>query len=145
MSSQEVKMEKPQIEKPIPVITTESRPFWDGCRDGRLMLQQCGDCGGWIYYPRALCTHCHSDNLEWKQASGEGVIYSYTVCRRPAGPAFKEEVPYVVALIDLKEGPRMLSNVIGCAPEAVRIGQDVRVRFEALNDEVTLPKFELAG
>ncbi len=128
-------------DKPLPVIDNESRPFWDGCRDGKLMLQHCAECGAWVFYPRVLCTACHSERLEWSEASGEGVIYSFTVCHRPAGPTFNHEVPYVVALIDLAEGPRMISNIVGADPESVRIGQRVRVTFEKATDEVTLPKF----
>ncbi len=128
-------------ERPLPVINEESRPFWEGCRQHRLMLQHCGDCGAYVYYPRALCTACHSENLAWEQVSGEGTVYSYTVCHRPAGPAFAGDVPYVVALIDLKEGPRMLSNIVGSDPAAVRIGQAVRVTFDDVSEEVTLPKF----
>lgn len=130
-------------EKPLPVIDNESRPFWEGCRAGKLMIQHCGDCGTWVFYPRALCTACHSDRLAWEQASGEGVIHTFTVAHRPAGPAFSDDTPYVVALIDLKEGPRMTSNIVGTAPEDVRIGQAVRVVFEQVTDEVTLPKFEV--
>ncbi len=132
-------------EKPLPVINEESRPFWDGCKAHKLMLQQCGDCNAYIYYPRALCTHCHSDRLSWREVSGEGRIYTYTVCHRPAGPAFKDDVPYVVALIDLKEGPRMLSNIVDADPDAVRIGHAVQVAFDDVTDAVTLPRFRLAA
>jgi hypothetical protein len=131
-------------EKPLPVINEESRPFWEGCKRGELLLQRCADCGAFVYYPRALCPACHSLRLSWERVSGEGTIYSYTVCHRPAGPAFKDDAPYVVALIDLKEGPRMLSNIVTDEPGAVRIGLPVRVTFDAVTDEVTLPKFALA-
>ena len=109
------------------------------------MLQHCAECGAWVFYPRVLCTTFHSERLEWKEASGEGVIHTFTVCHQPAGPAFAGEVPYVVALIDLKEGPRMLSNIVGADPESVRIGQSVRVTFEKATDEVTLPKFAIVS
>jgi len=128
-------------EKPLPVINEESRPFWEGCKRHELVLQRCEDCGAVIYYPRALCTACHSERLAWQPVSGEGTIYSFTVCHRPAGPAFKEDAPYVVALIDLKEGARMLSNIVTDDPGAVRIGQAVHVSFDDVTDEVTLPKF----
>ena len=133
--------EKPLPEKPLPVINEESRPFWEGCKAGKLMLRHCADCGAWVYYPRALCPKCHGERLPWEEASGRGVIYAYTVCHRPAGPAFAEDVPYVVALIDLEEGARMLSNIVTEDPASVRIGQEVRVTFEARNEEVTLPLF----
>lgn len=141
--STENKTEKALSEKPLPVIDNESRPFWEACREGRLMLQHCQDCGNWVFYPRALCTGCFSERLEWEQASGEGVIHTFTVCHRPAGAAFKGETPYVVALIDLKEGPRMMSNIVGTPHDAVRIGQSVRVTFEKATEAVTLPKFEV--
>jgi uncharacterized OB-fold protein len=128
-------------EKPLPVINEESRPFWEGCQRHELRLQHCQACGAYQHYPRALCRACHSDKLAWETVSGEGTIYSYTVCHRPAGPAFKDDVPYVVALIDLKEGARMVSNIVTDAPDAVRIGQAVRVSFDDVTDEITLPKF----
>ena len=129
--------------KPSPVVDTETRPFWEGAKANKLMLQRCGSCRKYTFYPRALCTHCHSAKLAWTQASGEGTIYSYTIARRPAGPAFQADVPYVVALIDLKEGPRMMSNIVTSDVESVRIGQRVRVVFDPLSPEITLPKFEV--
>jgi uncharacterized OB-fold protein len=132
-------------EKPLPVINEESRPFWEGCKRHELVLQHCAACGAFQYYPRALCRACHSDRLGWEPVSGEGSIYSYTVCHRPAGPAFTPDVPYVVALIALAEGPRMVSNIVTDDPDAVRIGQPVRVTFEDVTDEITLPKFVLTG
>lgn len=132
-------------EKPLPVMNEESRPFWEGCKRHELCLQRCGACGAYVYYPRALCTACHADRLAWQTVSGEGTIYSYTVCHRPAGPAFKADAPYVVALVALKEGPRMLSNIVTTDPDSVRIGQAVRVTFEDVTDEITLPKFVVTG
>ncbi len=132
-------------EKPLPAINEESRPFWEGCKRHELVLQRCQDCGAFVYYPRALCTACHSDRLRWEPVSGQGTIYSFTVCHRPAGPAFQGDVPYVVALIDLREGPRMISNIVGIAPALVRIGQSVRVAFEDVTEELTLPKFIVTG
>ena len=131
-------------ERPLPTVSAEARPFWEAARRHELALQHCQACGAYVYYPRALCNHCHSDRLEWRPVSGEGVIYSYTVCHRPAGAAFKERVPYVVALIDLKEGPRMLTNILTDQPGQVRIGRHVRVAFEDLSEEISLPQFVLA-
>ena len=130
-------------EKPLPVVDVESKPFWDGAKAHKLMLQHCQSCGKYIYYPRTLCPHCKDDKVEWKQASGEGTIYSYTVAHRPAGPAFKADVPYVIALIDLKEGPRMLSNIVTDDPSSVKIGQQVKVVFDDVTEEITLPKFQV--
>lgn len=136
--------EQPAPQKPLPTVSAESRPFWEAARRHVLSLQRCEGCGDYVYYPRPVCPACGSDRLTWETVSGEGVIYSYTVCHRPAGPAFKAEVPYVVALIDLKEGPRMLSNIVTDDPATVRIGLPVRVHFEDVSEEISLPKFRLA-
>ncbi len=130
-------------DKPLPVIDAETRPFWEAAKAHKFVLQQCAGCGKFVYYPRAICPHCHGDQLEWKEASGEGTIHTFTVARRPAGPAFKEDVPYVIALIDLKEGPRMLSNIVTDDVDSVKIGQQVRVVYDDVTDEVTLPKFQV--
>jgi len=131
-------------EKPLPVVDAESAPYWAALKEHRLILKRCRDCGRHHFYPRALCPHCHSDALEWADASGRGSIYSYTVARRPAGPAFKADAPYVVAVVDLDEGARMMTNIVTDDVESVRIGQRVAVAFDAVTDEITLPKFRPA-
>ena len=128
--------------KPAPTIDPDSAPYWEALNAGRLILKSCNGCGKAHFYPRELCPYCHCDDLSWIEASGRGVIYSFTVCRRPAGPAFADEVPYVVALVDLAEGPRMMSRILG-DPAAVAIGQEVEVRFERQSDELVLPFFEV--
>ncbi len=131
-------------EKPLPVVDPESAPYWAALKERRLILKRCRDCGRHHFYPRALCPHCHSDALEWSDARGTGSIYSYTVARRPAGPAFKDDAPYVVAVVELDEGARMMTNIVTEDVESVRIGQRVAVAFEAVTDEITLPKFKAA-
>ncbi len=131
-------------EKPLPSIDADSAPFWRAAKDQRLALPYCGDCGRAHFPPRALCPHCHGAEIDWRDASGESMVYTYTIARRGAGAAFKDDAPYVVALIDLAEGPRMMSNIVTGDVEAVRIGAAVRVVFEPVTDDVTLPKFELA-
>ena len=130
------------ISKPEPTIDPDSAPYWEALNAGRLILKSCRGCKKAHFYPRELCPFCHSDDLGWIQASGRGVIYSFTVCRRPAGPAFADELPYVVALIDLAEGPRMMSRIFG-DPSRVAIGSHVEVRFERQSDDLVLPFFEL--
>lgn len=130
-------------DKPLPVIDSESRPYWDALKQHRLTLKRCQDCGKHHFYPRALCPHCHSDAVEWVDARGTGTIYSFTIARRPAGPAFKADTPYVVAVVELDEGARMMSNIVTDKVDAVRIGQHVTVQYEDVTDEVTLPKFRL--
>ena len=129
---------------PLPITDPDAAGYYAALREHRLVLKTCDDCGQPHFYPRELCPHCFSDRLQWKPASGRGEIYSFTVARRPAGPAFKPQVPYVVALVQLDEGPRMMSNVITDRPEEVRIGQRVAIRYDDVTPEMTLPRFVLA-
>jgi uncharacterized OB-fold protein len=129
-------------DRPLPAIDDESRPYWDAAREHRLLIQRCSACGEHVFYPRAACPHCHDARLEWVEASGRGTVYSFTVARRPAGPWFADKTPYVVALVELEEGPRLLGT-LRVEPEAARVGQRVRVAFEDASDDVTLPVWEL--
>ena len=127
--------------KNLPRPTAQSRPFWEGCRDGRLMLQRCTACGAHQFYPRLMCVHCDAAAPEWVEASGLGQIQSFTVVRRAVSAAYAPEAPYVVALIALDEGPVMMSNVVDCDPETLTVGDRVQVLFETWTDEITVPKF----
>ncbi len=128
-------------EKPLPVIDPTTRPFWEAAKAHRLVVQCCQDCKTHIFPPRGNCTSCFSDRLEWTEISGEGTIYTFTIARRPAGPAFKGETPYAIAIIDLKEGARMLGNIVTGDVESVVIGQKVHVIFDDVTEDVTLLKF----
>jgi uncharacterized OB-fold protein len=128
-------------EKPLPGIDSESRPFWQAAREHRLAIMRCKDCARHFFYPRLLCPHCHSAAVEWTNASGRGSVYTFTIARRPAGPAFKADVPYVVALVELEEGPRLMTNIVAAEPASVRIGQKVKAVFDDVTAEVTLVKF----
>lgn len=130
-------------EKPLPVIDHDSAPYWEAAREGRLDIPLCGDCGKHHFYPRAICPYCHSDNLSFDTVSGRGEVHTFTIARRPAGPAFADDVPYVVALIELEEGPRMMSRIQTDDPEKVRIGAKVEVTFVKGSDEVTFPYFRM--
>jgi uncharacterized OB-fold protein len=125
----------------LPRPTPETATFWDGCRERALMIQRCSACGHHQFYPRIICTECMSDQLEWVQAAGRGTVTSFSVARRPVSEAYAPDVPYVIALIKLDEGPTMMSNVIDCDPERVRIGMPVEVIFEDWTEEITMPKF----
>lgn len=130
---------------PIPTAGLHTRPFWDGAKQGKLMLPTCRDCKQVHWYPRFLCPSCHSTNLEWVQASGEGTIHTYAVQHLAFGP-WSEETPYVTAYIDLKEGDRMLTVLRGVdptKPEDIHIGAPVAVEFEAANDDMHLPFWRL--
>jgi uncharacterized OB-fold protein len=110
-------------------------------------IQRCEDCASFTFYPRALCPSCGSRALRWAPVSGRGRIYSLTIVHRPTNAAFKSETPYVVALIDLEEGCRMMSNVIGVQadPDQVKIGMPVEVVYERVTDDTVLPKFRPAS
>ena len=130
-------------DKPLPVIDHDSAPYWEAARAGRLDIPLCGDCGKHHFYPRAICPYCHSDNLRFDTVSGRGEVHTFTVARRPAGPAFADDVPYVVALIALEEGPRMMSRIQTDDPDSVRTGARVEVIFVKATDEITFPYFRM--
>lgn len=129
--------------KPVPVADAVSEPFWSALRDGTLVLQRCGSCQRHQFYPRAACSHCGAMELRWEPVSGRGQVYSYTVVHRSGVPGWRDEVPYVVALVELDEGPRMQTNVVGCDPGEVSVGARVRLSPTAVTESVTLPLFVL--
>ncbi|HTN32450.1 MAG TPA: Zn-ribbon domain-containing OB-fold protein [Marinobacter sp.] len=133
-------MSQKTLTKPGPHPTRVSQPFWDATSQGQLIVQRCQDCERSVFYPRQRCPYCWSAKLEWHEASGRGVIASFIGVYKPGHPAFIDDAPYIVALVDLEEGPRMLSNVINRSPDEPLIGQTVEVVFEAQGN-VTLPKF----
>ncbi|RMF97014.1 MAG: Zn-ribbon domain-containing OB-fold protein [Gammaproteobacteria bacterium] len=130
-----------EAQRNLPPVTVETRPFWEACRDGRLLLQQCRGCGHRQFYPRLVCSQCLGRELDWIEACGRGQVESFTIMRQAISPAYRNDLPYVVAIIRLAEGPTMLSNVIDCDPEALQIGMDVELRWATVTDEITLPKF----
>ena len=117
-------------DKPWPVPNADTAPFWEGCSAGELRLQRCAACGAAQFPPRALCAQCHAAAPGWQRASGRGRIVSHTRVHRPPSPAFKADLPYVVALVALEEGPRIMVNLRGAAAEAPRIGDAVRIGFD---------------
>ncbi|HKZ50432.1 MAG TPA: Zn-ribbon domain-containing OB-fold protein [Dehalococcoidia bacterium] len=129
----------------VPRPSLFSRPFWQAARRHELVFQHCNKCGHNILYPRYNCIHCGSTDLGWRKASGKGTVYSFTVARRPTHPAFVEMTPFVIAIVDLEEGVRMTSNIIGCKPEEVRVGMPVEATFEDVNEEVALVMFRPAS
>jgi uncharacterized protein len=131
----------PQSLKPTPAPTLETAPYWEGCRQHQLRIQRCFECQQYQFFPRIYCSKCFSDRVEWVNASGRATILSFTIVRRPVSQAFAHEVPYVVALVTLEEGPQMMTNIVGCEPEKVTIGMPVEVVFEDWNDTISIPKF----
>lgn len=129
-------------QRPLPKPDQDSVVYWEAARRHELLLQQCGDCQKFRFYPRSVCPHCLSDKFQWRQSAGRGKVYSFTVIHRAPFPAFRDKVPYVLALIELSEGVRMMTNVIGCEPDKVEIGLPVELTFEDLTEEITLPQFK---
>lgn len=127
--------------KPVPAIDPDSQPYWDGANEGRLMIQRCKATGQTFLYSRQLVPGVVESEVEWIEASGRGTVYSYTVARRPAGQAFADDVPYVVVSVELEEGARVMSNLVTDDPDSVAIGQAVEVVFDAVADDLTIPKF----
>lgn len=130
-------------EELLPAPTKISRPFWEGCHAGELRLQQCDACATYVFYPSYCCTACGHRHLTWRALSGRGRIHSVTQVHRPSHPALGEAGPYALALIELEEGPIMMSNVVGAPPEAVVIGRAVSVDFRQVAAELSLPVFRL--
>ena len=133
-----------EYSKPLPSPSPDSRPFWEAAKRHELQLQFCRTCSVFIYYPRHLCPQCLGGDLAWRSVSGKGTVYSFTVVRRPPNKAFTGDVPYVLAIVELAEGPRLTTNIIDCAPDVVRCGMPVEVRFDDVTPDVTLVKFRPA-
>ena len=130
--------------KPLPRIDEESRGYWEALARHELYFQRCRDCGTKRFPPRAACPSCLSSATEWVRASGRGAVHTFTVTHQNQAPGFREELPYVLAIVELAEGPRLMTNVVGCPPDTVRIGMPVEVVFEDVTAEITLPKFRPA-
>jgi uncharacterized OB-fold protein len=125
-----------------PPISDESRPFWDGTRERRFVLPWCTDCDTPIWYPRTFCPTCSGSAVEWREDPGTGTVYAASVHTRPGPGRIAEDGPYVVALVDLDAGVRMMGNVTGCDPDAVRVGMRVVLVWEPLSDGRHLPAFQ---
>lgn len=131
----------PQWAKPLPHPTPLSRPFWAGTQARELRLQRCDSCGAYRFPPVVLCRECLAEEHQWVPTSGTGTVYSYVIQHRPATPAFIDDLPYVVAEVELDEGPLMLTNIVGCSPDEVEVGMRVQVTFVDASDEITLYPF----
>lgn len=133
-------MTVPEKGRPRPHPSAISEPFWEGCQRHELLLQHCEDCSAVIFYPRPTCPICGSLALRFRPASGRGTLYTYTVARRPTHPLLAGRVPYVIAVVELEEGPRMTSTVVDCDVEELQIGGRLTVDFEDLG-ELSVPVF----
>jgi len=131
------------LTRPVPQASELTRPFWDGCRRGVLLVQRCKACASHTFTPQDFCRSCLSLDLEWVESAGEGVIVTYTTVWRPQTPAF--EAPYVVAVVALTEGYEMLTNIVDTEPAEIQVGAKVHVAFRDVTPEVTLPCFSVVA
>jgi uncharacterized OB-fold protein len=130
----------------VPDPTPETREFWEGAKRGELRIQRCRACTRAYFFPRPFCPRCSSGDVEWFTASGRGRLYSYVISHRPA-PGFQDWTPYVIAIVELEEGPRMMSNIVGVEPEPgnLPVGLPLQVHWERLTDDVAIPLFRPAA
>ena len=128
------------LPSPAPEINPETKPFWDATLEGRFLLRHCTRCEGNHFYPRTICPFCGSFDTEWLESTGKGVVYTYAVTRKGLG-VFAEAGPYVLAMVELDEGPRFLTNIVECDPETVRIGDRVEVVFQRTEADAALYRF----
>ena len=132
-----------EIKKPRPTIDIDSKIYWEAAKNKKLMIQYSLDTKEYFLYSKQLTNSIDSKNIEWREVSGKGKIYSFTVVHAPAGPAFKDETPYIVASIELEEGARIISNILTQDVANISIGDNVKVIFEKQDDEFTIPKFKI--
>lgn len=127
--------------RPLPEVTPETEPFWEGTANGEFRLNACQDCGLVYFYPRALCPDCFSDDVEWVEADGTGEVYSYSVVRQMSGWP-ESDLPVINAYVELDEGPRVFTNLVDCKPADVDVGVPVEVLFEDTEDsDLAVPLF----
>lgn len=127
----------------LPVADPDSKSFWEGCHRHELLVQKCGECGTFRYPPRSGCHECGSLKSEWVKIKGKGEVFSYTIVPFASHPALEDKVPYNIAIVSLPEagGVHMVSNLVDCANQNIRIGMPVEVVFEKIQEEITLPLF----
>jgi len=127
--------------KPLPTIEGFAKEFYDWCKQRELRFQRCLDCAAWRHVPREMCAECGSWNSEWAKSSGHGKVFTWTVVARPMHPAFQADCPYAAVVIEMDEGVRLLSQVVDCPPNELRMDLPVEVVFDDVTAEITLPKF----
>lgn len=130
--------------KPVPNPNPETMPYWQGMKEGRLLFQKCGGCGKIRHYPRPMCDACYSMDVRWIEAKGTGTVHSWTETHYAFAPGFKGELPYVLLTVDMTEGVRMQAPLRGARLADVEIGTPVRIVFEPISKDLTLPAFVLA-
>jgi uncharacterized OB-fold protein len=132
--------------KPLPEPTPETKEFWDSLKQHSIRIQRCQDCRDFYFYPRPFCPNCYSSNVAWENVSGKGKLETYVINHRPA-PGFQDDAPYVIAVVTLDEGPRMMTNLVNVEPEPEHLPVDLplEIVYDDVTDEITLPKFQPAS
>jgi uncharacterized OB-fold protein len=132
--------------KPLPVPDPLTKIYWDSVKAHAMQMQQCDACHKFVFYPRNVCPHCGSRNLSWKPVSGKGKVYGFTISHQKGMPVFGAEAPYTVAVVELEEGVRMMTNLIGIEPDPdkIKVGMAVVVHYDDVTETITLPKFKPA-
>lgn len=125
----------------LPTIEPESRPYWEAAAEGRLLLRACNGCGTVHHYPRPFCPKCWGEDVRWVEASGRATLYTWSTVHVNDMYPFKERLPYVAAVVDLQEGPRMMTNVVDADPDQLRVGMSLRVLFRQVTEDITAPVF----
>lgn len=129
--------------KPLPVTKGVGETFWKGLKKRQFLVQYCSDCKEWVFYPRILCPYCGGENLDYIEHEGTGEVYSYTVVYKPRNTSFKNEVPYIVALVNLDGGKaRLMTNIVSCPIENIAVGLKVKIEYTDITDGITLPIFK---
>ncbi len=133
--------------RPAPIPQPESDYYWEQAKAGKLVFQKCGACGSVQFFPRVLCTSCNSTDLEWIESAGKGSLFTFSIVHQPPHPGFRNAVPYITAIVELDEGVKMPSQLIGIdpEPEQIEIGMRLELAFEELNDSISLPVFRPVG
>jgi uncharacterized OB-fold protein len=130
-----------EYKKPLPKPNDDTRFFWEGCREHKLRFQKCADCGHVRWPPSIICPVCYSDHTDLITAAGRGMIFSYVIYHTAFHPAFEDDLPYVVAIVELEEGPRLLTNIVGCSHDELRCDLAVEVVWDDVTEDFSLPKF----
>lgn len=132
------------MEKPLPMPTPVTQPFWDSLRERKVRLQVCEECSKFVHYPRGRCPHCLSDRLGWREVAGTGHVYTFTIARRPTAPQFQDEIPQKIAVVELDEGVRLTTTLVNVAEDSIKVGMRVRPYFDDQPNGVTLLRYEPA-
>ncbi|HEX5940153.1 MAG TPA: Zn-ribbon domain-containing OB-fold protein [Dehalococcoidia bacterium] len=136
-----------EYRKPVPSPSPEAEPYWKAAREHKLNLPFCSVCSEFFWFPRPFCPKCFSWGIEWRSVSGKGKLYTYAIQYRPQMPGFESELPYITAIVELDEGPRLMTNLVevDADPAVIKCDMPVEVVFAEINDELALPKFRPVG